>query len=340
MPLLRIFRPAAPLNWVSPLIAVSKGLVAVADCVPFPYVRTAFGAGLALLELIQMVGKSSEDLIYLAESVVAIMTLLRDEMRSHPTIESPNFRRVCTEFEVHLTQISKDLESMSRNWSSSKFRKYLNSQNIRDRIDQFTRQVNDLRANATFVAATGGRMDLASVADDVAIVKAGILELQLNLTNQRPSPEGPAPEHVLHDLAPYEKDFHALKLGDIHLEFNTARRTNFVERDLQSREKKSASWIDYKATVKGSIHTVRVYEGAGSTESWKEFLSFLADNSPSPHLPQLFGFCPSPRLRSLVFHGEFWTLDEYAKSLPNAEAIVAWELNVVLSFPFFKIVPT
>ncbi|KAJ7728459.1 hypothetical protein B0H16DRAFT_241062 [Mycena metata] len=178
----------------------------MANCTPFPYVSTALGAGVALLELIQMVGKSSDDLIYLAESVVTIMTLLRDEMEAHPTTESRNFRRVCTEFEVHLTQISKDLQLMSRNWSSSKFRKYLNSQNIRDRIDQFTRQVNDLRANATFIVATGARLDVASVADDVATVKVGMVDLQRKLANQRPPFDGGAPERVLHDLARYEED--------------------------------------------------------------------------------------------------------------------------------------
>ncbi|KAJ7167025.1 hypothetical protein C8R46DRAFT_1351219 [Mycena filopes] len=301
MPLPRIFRGASSKDWISPLIVVSKGLVAIGNCVLFPYVGAALGAGLALLELIEMVGKSNEDLVYLAESVLAIMKLLRDEMDSHPTTEDPKFRELCVEFERHLAQISKDLESMSKNWSSSKFKKYLNTHNIRDRIALFTRQVDDLRANATLIAATGTRMDLASVAKAFGG----------------------------HDLTRYEEDFHALKLGDIHLEFETARPMHAVEWDYGSPEKRHIVWTDYKATVKGSAHTVRVYEGSDPSQSWNDFLSFLADNSPSPHLPQLFGFCASPRLRSLVFHGEFCTPDEYAATLPTAEAIVDWELNVM-----------
>jgi hypothetical protein len=101
---------------VSPLIVVSRGLVAVGNCVPFPYVNTALASGLALLELIQvrtwtdrrlprsfepqMVGKSSNDLKYLAESVVTIMRLLREEMDSHPTTLNPKFRELCGEFET------------------------------------------------------------------------------------------------------------------------------------------------------------------------------------------------------------------------------------------------
>jgi hypothetical protein len=47
-----------------------------------------------------MVGKSSNDLKYLAESVVTIMRLLREEMDSHPTTLNPKFRELCGEFET------------------------------------------------------------------------------------------------------------------------------------------------------------------------------------------------------------------------------------------------
>jgi hypothetical protein len=109
---------------------------------------------------------------YLAESVVTIMKLLREEMDLHPTTENTKFAQVCEEFTEygfnlpyilspltapllcrHLMQLSKDLESMSKNWSSSKFRKYLNSHNIQEEISLFTRRVSDLRANATVSAA-------------------------------------------------------------------------------------------------------------------------------------------------------------------------------------------
>ncbi|KAJ7167015.1 hypothetical protein C8R46DRAFT_1095768 [Mycena filopes] len=258
MPLPRIFRSTSSNGWVSPLIVVSKGLVTMGNCVPFPYVGAALSSGLALLELIELVGKSSEDLVYLAESVVTIMKLLRDEMDSHATTEHPKFRELCVEFKRNLTQISKDLESMSKNWSSSKFKKYLNSHHIRDRIALFTRQVDDLRANATLIAATGTRMDLASVAN-------GVAALQVELLDQRSSLSRPSTERVLHDLARYEEDFYALKLGNIHLEFETARRTHVVEWDYNSPEKRHIVWTDYKATVKGSIHTVRVYGGSNSS---------------------------------------------------------------------------
>ncbi|KAJ7358463.1 hypothetical protein DFH08DRAFT_442679 [Mycena albidolilacea] len=162
MPRLRLFGSSTN-EWVSPLVLAARGLVSVGNCVPFPFVNTALSSGLALLELIQTVGQSGDDMKYLVESVVAIMKLLREEMDLHPTTANTKFSQVCEEFTENLMQLSKDLESMSKNWSSSKFRKYLNSYNIREEISLFTRRVSDLRANATLSAAAGTIMDLVPV---------------------------------------------------------------------------------------------------------------------------------------------------------------------------------
>ncbi|KAF8124494.1 hypothetical protein K438DRAFT_1042954 [Mycena galopus ATCC 62051] len=336
MPLPRLFRSSTN-EWVSPLITVARGLVSVGNCVPFPYVNTALSAGLALLELIevgkrqgtrfshlssQTVKQSGDDLKYLAESVVTIMKLLREEVDSHPITENTKFHRVCEEFTGHLTQLSKDLESMSGNWSSSKFRKYLNSRNVREEIALFTRRVNDLRANTTLIAATGARME-------VAAVKSMVSELQRRLDEHTSTTIGSS-DSLKQELVRFEEDFHALKLGDIYLDFGTARTYSFPEIDYGGRGTIQTGWTDYKATVNGCIRTARVYEGSNSTKSWKGFLSFLADSSPSPHFPQLFGFCSSSRLRALVFHGEYRTLDEYAATLSSARDIVDWELSLVL----------
>ncbi|KAJ7672394.1 hypothetical protein DFH06DRAFT_91919 [Mycena polygramma] len=327
MPRLRLFRSSSN-EWISSLIVFARGLVSVGNCVPFPYVNTALSSGLALLELIQMAGKSGDDLKYLAKSVVTIMKLLREEMDAHPAVEDNNFKKLCEEFAGHLTQLSKDLETMSKNHSTSKFRKYFNADNVREEIGQFTRRVNDLRANATLIAATGTRMDLISVASQVAAVDSRISDLHLELTDQRSSRTVDATEGIGQELAQFEDDFYALKLGDIHLDFRSARAANF-NIDIYPNGREHISWTDYKATVNGGIRTVRVYQGSNPTESWKGFLSFLADNSPSPYFPQLFGFCSSPKLRSLVFHGEYRTLDEYGATLPSAHAIVDWEFALV-----------
>ncbi|KAJ6487154.1 hypothetical protein C8R47DRAFT_1127890 [Mycena vitilis] len=314
----RIFRSPAN-EWVSPLVGIARGLVSIGNCVPFPYVNTALSAGLTLLELIQTVGQSDEDLKYLSESVVTIMRLLRTEVESHPTENTP-FREVCEEFTSHLTQLSKEIELMSKNRSSSKLRKYLNSQNIRDEISRFARRVTDLRANATLVAATGTRMDLAGVESRISDL----------IVSQNSSRKMDSADGLKQELARLDDDFHTLKLGDIHLDFGSARSN--LATYFNDREEKEIGWTDYKATVNGGVRTVRVYQGSDPTESWKDFLFFLADHSPSANLPQLFGFCSSPRLRCLVFHGEYRTLDEYGATLTSAEAIVDWELTLVADF--------
>ncbi|KAJ7892910.1 hypothetical protein B0H14DRAFT_961025 [Mycena olivaceomarginata] len=184
------------------------------------------------------------------------------------------------------------------------------------------RRVNDLRANTTLIAATGARMD-------VATVKSMVSEVQRRL-DARPSTTIGSSDSLKQELARFEEDYHALKLGDIHLEFGTARTESFPEIDYGGRGIVQSGWTDYKATVNGCIRTARVYQGLNPTELWKGFLSFLADSSPSPHFPQLFGFCSSSRLKALVFHGEYRTLDEYAATLSSARDIVDWELSLLL----------
>ncbi|KAJ6522744.1 hypothetical protein B0H19DRAFT_654980 [Mycena capillaripes] len=314
MPFHRLFNSSPSNEWISPLITVSRGLVSVGNCTPFPYVNTALSAGVALLELIQTVGKTTDDLKYLAESIVTIMKLLREEMEAHSSPPDAKFLKVCIEFNLHLTRLSKDIESMSKDWSASKFKKYIKVNCVRDEIAQFTRRVSDLRADATLIAATGTRMDLAEVANAISTVKSGVSQIQTELA----AISSPATTDRSQDLVRFEENFHALKMGDIHLEFQTARTSDYKLEDVRTRARVQIGWTDYKGHVRGSPHTIRVYRGSDASESWKEVLSFLAEHWPSPGLPQLFGFCSSPRFRALVFHAwevtlcsDYEDLDEF-----------------------------
>ncbi|KAJ7121449.1 hypothetical protein C8R44DRAFT_786277 [Mycena epipterygia] len=332
MPRLRLFYSSASNDWISPLLVVSRGLASVSGCAPFPYVNTALAGGVALLELIQTVGKTTDDLKYLAESVVTIMKLLREELDAHPDNSDVKFRQICVEFNVHLSGLSKDIELMAKDWSSSRFKKYLKANAIRDEITQFTRRVNDLRADATLIAAAGTRMDLVEVSNVVTAVQTNVSEIQKELAVIRSATTQEPISLDQQELVRFEADFHALKVGDIQLEFETARTTTFARRNRWDGPEVKIGWTDYKGTVNGAARTIRVYQGSEPVESWKDFLSTLADYSPAPHLPQLFGFCSSPRLKSLVFHGDFKTLDEYGRSLPSSHDIVNWELSLLWDF--------
>ncbi|KAJ7473300.1 kinase-like domain-containing protein [Mycena latifolia] len=187
MPRLRLFHSSSSNSnheWLSPLLVVSKGLVSLGSCVPFPYVNSALSAGQALLELIQIVHNSNNDLKYIAESVVTIMKLLREEMDSHPTAENTKFRQLCLEFDRRLNQLSRDIEALSENRSTSKLKKYFNSHKIRDEINDFIRRANDLRSNATLSAVTGSRMELVAI-------QRGISDLQREMNFLRVAAETP-----------------------------------------------------------------------------------------------------------------------------------------------------
>jgi hypothetical protein len=112
---------------------------------------------------------------------------------------------------------------MSKNWSSSKFRRYLNSHNIQDEIIQFARKVDDLRANATvssihtfgtgskppfiqLIVATGTRMDLAGVASGIAAVEDRISDLRRELVEGRSSSTTTPADGLKQELARFEED--------------------------------------------------------------------------------------------------------------------------------------
>ncbi|KAJ7635841.1 hypothetical protein DFH06DRAFT_1336464 [Mycena polygramma] len=271
MPRPRLFYSSSN-EWISSLVSVSRGLVSVGNCTPFPYVGTALSAGVALLELIQArrfivtVGKTTDDLKYLAESVVTIMKLLQEETEAHDSSLDGKFLRL--------------------------------------------------------IVAIGTRMDLAEVAKDVSAVRSSVVQMQSQLTAMRTTETMSTSQ----DLVRFDKDFHALKIGDIRLEFETARAFDCRVLDGLNGDDVHIGWTDYKGYVKGALQTVRVYRGSNSGKSWTDFRSFLAEHSPLPGLPQLFGFRDTLRFQSLVFHEDFKTLDEYGASLPSSRDIVAWEV--------------
>ncbi|KAJ6461582.1 hypothetical protein C8R47DRAFT_106025 [Mycena vitilis] len=149
MPRLRIFRSSSRNEWLSLILVVAQGLVTISNAVPFPYVNAALVSGSALLELIQMVDKSNDDLRCLAESVLTIMRLLREETGFHPSDQNRKFRDFWRAFERDLTKLAKDLESIRKRQRASRFKKYFNARKTRDDIGHSTRQIDDLRANAT-----------------------------------------------------------------------------------------------------------------------------------------------------------------------------------------------
>ncbi|KAK7045118.1 hypothetical protein R3P38DRAFT_2882667 [Favolaschia claudopus] len=331
MPLFRLFSSSSSNQWLSSSITIARGLVAAGNCAPLPCIGAALSAGLAFLEMIQTVGRTTDDLKYLAESVLSLMKQLQDESEVHPNDSQPRFCRVCEDFTVQLRRLSEDIEQMAKHSSSSRFKKYMHANCIQDEITRFTQRVADMRADATLVMTIGTRTDIVEIASAVSAVQANVLQIQDHLTLLNPT-SSPGTSTGDEDLIRFGENFHALKIGDIQLKFGTASKASYSLHSHYGKMERELCWTDYKGVVNGSHKTIRVYQGSHSAEAWKGFLSVLAEWSPDPSVPQLFGFCNSPRLQSLVFHGEFATLDEYALSLSSSQDLVNWETSLTSDF--------
>ncbi|KAK7008516.1 hypothetical protein R3P38DRAFT_3023537 [Favolaschia claudopus] len=328
---IRIFHSSTSNQWLSSLITTGRGIASFASCAPIPWIGAALSVGVALLELIQTIGKTTDDLRYLAESVVSLMKRLRDEFDAHPSDASPRLQQVCTEINTRLVDISNDISEMSKDWSSSKFKKYLKANCVRDEIAHFNQLVSDLRADATLATALGTRLDIARVGDAVSAVKCNITQIQEGLAMIRP----PSAEISKREYTSFKENFHSLRIGDMRLNFETACAIAYqvyAEEDDPNGGLCERGWTDYQGSVKGSPYTIRVYQGAQSNQIFRQFLTFLADHSPIASFPQLFGYCESPRFPALVFHEEFRTLDEYAACLSSSREIVKWETCLHFDF--------
>ncbi|KAJ7121435.1 hypothetical protein C8R44DRAFT_736234 [Mycena epipterygia] len=141
--------------------------MSVASCAPVPYVNAALSGAWPCWNLFR---KTTDDLKYLAESVVTIMKLFREEMDAHGNPDAKS-SQICVEFNMHLSGLSKDIESIATDWSSSRFKKYLKANSMRDEITQFTRRVNEMLHSLPLSVLALTRMDLVEVKSRVSEIQ-------------------------------------------------------------------------------------------------------------------------------------------------------------------------
>ncbi|KAJ6564842.1 hypothetical protein B0H19DRAFT_1259247 [Mycena capillaripes] len=73
---LRGFKSLAPnSDWFAPSILTARTVTAVAECLPFPYVKSVFGIVVFLLETIEKVKKNRDDLKDLCENITEIAVI-------------------------------------------------------------------------------------------------------------------------------------------------------------------------------------------------------------------------------------------------------------------------
>jgi hypothetical protein len=164
-------------DWTDRLLRLARASSGLGDLALFAPLHMVSGNIIAILEIIQRVSRNKDDLKILAESIVAIIVIVRDRVLAHGESVLPRCSTLCNDLNQYLDTIVVDIRQYERNHGTG-FSQYVRSTHIRDVIDMHTRRVQELRANFMIAAAIDSQFQLSSVHDQVAALYSTALELR------------------------------------------------------------------------------------------------------------------------------------------------------------------
>jgi hypothetical protein len=177
-------RPHSPSgsNWLDPLITCLKGITSLSALSPFPFVGRSAENVVLLLERLQVIRllfiseartidvssqkmeKNRDDLRQLAQRLVDIVVIIRDDIIARGETAAPRYKAICLEFIScvsscyaksmpiliyrcsYLDGISRELNTAKRK-NKYWFKPYVKVNDISDTIKTFEIRVDDLRRN-------------------------------------------------------------------------------------------------------------------------------------------------------------------------------------------------
>ncbi|KAJ7468217.1 hypothetical protein FB451DRAFT_1560658 [Mycena latifolia] len=142
----RASKPNSKSDWLGPALLVAKTVTAGAECVPFPYVKGAFGVIVVLLETVEKAKKNRDDLKELCENSMEIMKIIRDQISSHGPSAAEKLKSVCEELESALKIIVDEVtkwQDAPRGFRS-RVKEMVKSSSITDQIGEYQNKVRTL----------------------------------------------------------------------------------------------------------------------------------------------------------------------------------------------------
>ncbi|KAJ7805967.1 hypothetical protein B0H13DRAFT_1929851 [Mycena leptocephala] len=88
---------ASGADWLSPTILAARAITAAGECLPFPYVKGAFG--------IVKVKNNRDDLKELCGTTMEIMTILQDQIAMHKDTAAVKLKGLCEDFERSIAHL-------------------------------------------------------------------------------------------------------------------------------------------------------------------------------------------------------------------------------------------
>ncbi|KAJ7635643.1 hypothetical protein B0H17DRAFT_1339628 [Mycena rosella] len=99
-------------DWLETSLTTAKGVTAVAECLPFPYVKGVFGLVVIILETVEKVKKNRDDVRELCANIMEIVKIIQDQLSSHGDTAAVKFKGLCEDLEGVLQGILKAVQQM------------------------------------------------------------------------------------------------------------------------------------------------------------------------------------------------------------------------------------
>ncbi|KAJ7640929.1 hypothetical protein B0H17DRAFT_1216448 [Mycena rosella] len=150
----RIFRALKPSSqsksdWLAVSLTTAKGVAATAECIPFPYVKGAFGTVVVILETVEKVKKNRDDLKELCGNIMDIVQIIQDQLSLHVDTAAVKFKRLCEDLEGVLQNILKVVQQLQTEprGISSRFKEVMKLGSTADEISAHRTKIQELRLN-------------------------------------------------------------------------------------------------------------------------------------------------------------------------------------------------
>ncbi|KAJ7175032.1 hypothetical protein C8R43DRAFT_975740 [Mycena crocata] len=159
-----ITESSANSDWLANSLLTAKIITAVGECAPFPGVKGAFGAVVALLEAVQKVRNNRDSLKELCENAVEIITIVRDQVVFHGDSAS-RFQGQCGELESLLQDVIvavKKLKTKPQGFRAH-LKEFVKSTSNGDVIAGYQQRIRNLRDNFGFMATIDTNFQVGKV---------------------------------------------------------------------------------------------------------------------------------------------------------------------------------
>ncbi|KAJ7870695.1 hypothetical protein B0H13DRAFT_2280569 [Mycena leptocephala] len=147
--------PASKSDWLAPTIVAARMITAAGECLPFPYVKGAFGMVVILLETVEKVKKNRDDLKELCMTTKEIMDILQDQISLHGDTGAVKLKGLCEDFERFLEAVIHGVETMQKKPQGFRahIKEFVKSSGVQHKIAEYQKNIQEICSRLKLLAA-------------------------------------------------------------------------------------------------------------------------------------------------------------------------------------------